>query len=144
MAEIKEEIEVKGKSILAKAGTWSFMGGVIIALIIGLAIGAGALKALDSPDAGDTEGYVASVLVILGFVVGIVSALGLGSITKEEVTAFLVAAIALVAVGTGAALFGKIPLIGSYFSGITGCMLVFFAPAAVIVAIKALWDLGKE
>jgi len=144
MAEIKEGIEIKGKSILAKAGTWSFLIGIVIALIVGVVIGAGSLKSLTSETAGDTEGYVASVLVILGFVVGIVSILGLGTITKEEVTAFLVAAIALVAVGTGAALFGKIPLIGSYFSGVTECMLIFFAPAAVIVAIKALWDLGKE
>ena len=139
MAEIKEEIEVKGKSILAKAGAWSFMGGVIIALIVGIVIGSGTLKQTD-----DAWGYVASILAILGFIVGIVSALGLGTITKEEVTAFLVAAIALVVVGIGATLFGKIPLVGAYLEGVAGCMLMFFAPAAVIVAIKTLWDLGKE
>lgn len=138
------EIEEKGKSVLTKAGTWSFIIGIVIALVVGLAIGAGALKALDSPDAGDTEGYIASLLVVLGFIVGIVSALGLGTITKEEVTAFLVASIALVAVGIGATLFGKIPLVGSYLGGIAGAMLIFFAPAAVVVAIKALWDLGKD
>ena len=139
MAEIKEEIEVKGRSILAKAGTLSFLIGIVIALIVGLVIGSGTLKQTD-----DAWGYVASVLAVLGFIVGIVSALGLGTITKEEVTAFLVAAIALVVVGIGATLFGKIPLIGDYFAGITECMLIFFAPAAVIIAIKALWDLGKE
>ena len=137
-------VEIEGKSILTKAGSWSFLVGVIIALIVGLAIGAGALEALDSDTAGDTEGFVATVLVVLGLVVGIVSALGLGTITKEEVTAFLVATIALVAVGIGATLFGKIPLIGAYLGGITGSMLLFFAPAAVIVALKALWDLGKD
>jgi len=139
MAEIKEEIEVKGKSILAKAGTWSFIIGIVIALIVGIVIGYGALKHTD-----DAWGYVASVLAVLGFIVGIVSALGLGTITREEVTSFLVAAIALVAVGIGATLFSKIPLIGSYFEGITECMLVFFAPAAVIIAIKSLWDLGRD
>lgn len=138
------EIGEKEKSILAKAGAWSFMGGVIIALIVGLVIGAGTLEALDSPDAGDTEGYIASVLVVLGFIVGIVSALGLGTISKEEVTAFLVASIALVVVGIGATLFSKIPLVGAYLGGISGAMLMFFAPAAVIVALKTLWDLGKD
>ena len=137
-------VEIEGKSILTKAGSWSFLIGVIVALIVGLAIGAGTLEALDSDTAGNTEGYIASVLVILGFVVGAVSALGLGTITKEEVTSFLVAAIALVAVGIGATLFGKIPLIGVYLGGITGSMLLFFAPAAVIVALKTLWDLGKD
>ena len=144
MEKTMTNFEKKGKSVLAKLGSWSFIFGVIIALIVGLAVGAGFLESLDSEYAGDTEGYIATVLVILGAVVGLVGALGLGTIHKDEMVGFLVAAIALVAVGIGATLFGKIPLIGSYLSGITGSMLVFFAPAAVILAIRYLWDIGRD
>ena len=144
MEQTIKKIENKGKNILAKVGTWCFILGVIIALIVGLAIGAEYLEPLDSDYAGDNEGYIATLLVVLGVIVGFVGALGLGTIKKDEMIGFLVAAIALVAVGIGATLFGKIPLIGGYLSGVTASMLVFFAPAAVILSIRYLWDIGKD
>ncbi len=145
MEKTISSIEKKGKSVLAKVGTWSFIFGVLIALIVGIAIGAGALEQLtDEERAGDTEGYIATILVILGVIVGLVGALGLGTIHKDEMVGFLVAAIALVAVGIGATLFDKIPLIGNFLSGITGSMLIFFAPAAVLLAIRYLWDVGRN
>jgi uncharacterized membrane protein len=144
MEKTMKSFEKKGKSMLAKVGSWSFILGVLIALIVGIVIGAGALEPLDGDRAGDTEGYIATILVVLGVIVGLVGALGLGTITKEEMVGFLVAAIALVAVGLGAVLFEKIPLIGDFLSGITGSMLIFFAPAAVILAIRYLWDVGRN
>ena len=133
-----------GKNIIAKSGTYSFIMGVFIAFLVGLGTGAGMIQPLNSPEAGDTEGYTATLLVFLGLLVGIVNALELGSITREKVTTFLSATIALLVVGVGATLFEKIPLIGNYLAGITSSMLVFFAPAAVVISIKALWDLGKD
>lgn len=144
MQKTMKGIEKKGKSVLAQIGSWSFIIGVLIALVVGICIGAGALEPLDGDRAGDTEGYIATILVILGVVVGLVGALGLGTIQKDEMVGFLVAAIALVAVGLGATLFEKIPLIGDFLSGITGSMLIFFAPAAVILAIRYLWDIGRN
>jgi hypothetical protein len=143
MEKTMKKIEKKGKSVLAQAGTWSFIIGVIVALLVGLAIGAGSLEPLDGEYAGDTEGYIATILVILGFIVGFVSAMGLGTISKDEMVGFLVAAIALVVVGIGATLFGKIPVIGDYLAGITGSMLVFFAPAVVVLSLRYLWDVGR-
>jgi hypothetical protein len=131
-----------GRSLLHKSSTWSFLIGVIIALIVGIAIGAGELEPLNSDEASDTEGIIASLLVILGFLIGIFSALGMGTIKKESIPAFLTATVALLAVGIGATQFGKVPIIGDYFAGITGSMLVFFAPVAVILAMKILWDIG--
>jgi hypothetical protein len=131
-----------GRSLLHKWSTWSFLIGVATALIVGLAIGAGGLEPLNSDEAGDTEGIIATLLVILGFLIGIFSALGMGTIKRENIPAFLTATVALLAVGIGATLFAKIPIIGDYFSGITGSMLVFFAPVAVILAMKILIDIG--
>jgi hypothetical protein len=130
------------RSLLHKSSTWSFLIGVVIALVVGIAIGAGELEPLNSDEAGDTEGIIASLLVILGFLIGSFSALGMGTIKRESIPAFLTATVALLAVGIGATQFGKIPIIGDYFSGITGSMLVFFAPVAVILAMKILIDIG--
>ena len=137
-------VKGKGRSLLARWATLSFLIGVAVAVIVGIAIGAGELEPLNSELAGNTEGIIASLLVILGFLVGLLSALGLGTIKKEKIPTFLTATIALLAVGIGATQFGQIPLIGDYFSGITGSMLVFFAPAAVVLAMKILIDIGKE
>jgi hypothetical protein len=134
-----EKIEKVGKSVLAKAGFWTFLIGMIIALIAGLLIGYGTINTLD-----DNWGYIATVLAVLGFVVGLISAIGLGTITSHEVTRFLVAAVAVVVVGGAAQTLEPIPVVGPYLGGVTLAMLVFFAPAAIILALKALWDLGKE
>jgi len=134
-----EKIEKVGKSVLAKLGFWCFLIGMIVALISGLWYGYD-----PAVQTQDIWGYIAGILVILGFLVGFLSVLGLGTITEYEVTRFLVAAVAVVVVGAGGAVaFGDIPLVGAYFEGVTLSMLIFFAPAAVILALKALWDIGK-
>jgi predicted MFS family arabinose efflux permease len=134
----------KSRSLLSRWTTWSFLIGVVIAVVVGMAIGTGYIEPLNSDEAGETEGIIASFLVILGLLIGIFSALGMGTIKKESIPPFLTATVALLAVGIGATQFGKIPYIGDYFSGITGSMLVFFAPVAVILAMKILIDIGHE
>ncbi len=136
---IKEDVEKVGKSFLVKAGFWSFLIGVLVALTAGLLWGSGTIGATDSMWA-----YIATTLAVLGFFVGLISALGLGTISTHEVTRFLVAAMAIVVVGAGSQAFADIPFVGVYLEGITTYMLVFFAPAMVIIALKTLWDLGKE
>jgi hypothetical protein len=134
-----DRINTKGKSLLTKLGPWFFLFGIIIAVIVGLLLGAEQIR-----ETSDTWGYVAAILAGLGFLVGFISALGLGTITKREITQFLIAATALVAVGIGGQTLGEIPLVGGYIVGITSCMVLFFGPAAVIIALKTLWDLGKD
>lgn len=141
---VDKPVKKKRRSLLARWSTWSFLIGVVVAFIVGIAIGAGELEPLNSDRAGDTEGIIATLLVILGLLVGLFSALGIGTIKKESIPAFLTATVALLAVGIGAIQFSKIPLIGNYFAGITSSMLVFFAPAAVVLAMKILIDIGRE
>jgi hypothetical protein len=107
-------------------GSWAFILGVLIAIIAGLAAG--------SMDAA-TMGYMAVILVVLGLVVGFLN------IGAKEVTDFLIAAIALVAVG--AANLTAIPWIGAYFASMVLYIAAFVAPAALIVALKAIYNTAR-
>jgi hypothetical protein len=104
-------------------GKWAFILGVLIAIVAGLA--------------GTTyASTVAMVLVILGVIVGLLN------ISEKEVYNFLIAAIALMM--TGAAGLENLPAIGSMLGPILTNIATFVAPAAVIVALKAVYDLGKK
>jgi hypothetical protein len=109
-----------------KIGGWTFILGVVIAIIAGLA--AGALDVV-------TAGYVTLVLVILGIIVGFLN------IEDKHVTNFLIAAIALIAVGT--ANMSAIPYIGVYLSAMIINVAAFVAPAALVVALKEVYDIAK-
>ncbi len=110
-------------------GSWAFILGVLIAVVAGLAIGL--MGALDAT----IQGYVAALLVVLGLVVGFLN------IGAKEVTDFLIAAIALAVVG--AANITTIPLIGGVLAGILLYVAVFVAPAALVVALKAIYSMGR-
>ncbi|HLC39646.1 MAG TPA: hypothetical protein VJJ76_02065 [archaeon] len=108
---------------LEQIGHWSFILGVVIAIVAGLA---GATYA----------GAAALLLVVLGIIIGFLN------ISEREVSSFLIAAIALLL--TGAAGLDKLPAIGSYIGPILTNISTFVAPAAVIVALKAVFELGKR
>jgi hypothetical protein len=129
--------------IMLKIGSWSFLIGIIIALIIGL-YQATTLESGDNFFGTDTGGAVAWVLAILGAIVGIVAMLGKGTITKQEVPGFLIAGIGLVVMyGVFMGISLK-PWIGSLLSGVSQSLAIFVAPAVGLLAIKAIWDMGKE
>jgi hypothetical protein len=107
-------------------GSWAFILGVVIAIISGLA--AGAL-------AGYMQ-YVAILLVILGLVVGFLN------IGAKEVTDFLIASIALIAIG--AANTSSIPWIGGYLASMVLYIAAFVAPAALVVSLKAIYNLAAK
>ena len=108
---------------LETIGHWSFILGVIIAIVAGLA-GAVYVEA------------AAMLLVALGIIVGFLN------ISEKETSSFLIAAIALLL--TGAAGLEKLPAIGNYLGPILTNISTFVAPAAVIVALKAVYELGKR
>ena len=108
---------------LEQIGHWSFILGVIIAIVAGLT-GAAYVEA------------AALLLVVLGIIVGFLN------ISERETTSFLVAAIALLL--TGAAGLENLPTIGSFLGPILTNISTFVAPAAVIVALKAVYELGKR
>ena len=80
------------ETIVKRIGSWLFLIGIVIALIVGLVIGAyGGVENLTwdmTP--------VAALLAVLGFVVGVLSFFALGSITHERVPTFLIAALTFI------------------------------------------------
>ena len=134
------------EDMMCKMGSWAFLGGIAIALIIGIYQAYtietdGLLLAFFTTETG---GAVAWVLAILGVIVGALAFFGKGTITEKEVPAFLMAGIALV-VMYGVFQFVTIePYIGSLLAGISLSLAIFVAPAIGILAIKSIWDIGKE
>ena len=96
----------------------------------------------------DTDAYVAGLLGVLGFIVGILSFFALGTITKERIPTFLLGALILVMIGTTTQYwntwaFGTNENYVFFFQHLTGYIAFFAAPAAGILAIRAIWDAGK-
>jgi len=123
------------QEMFKKIASWLFLIGVLIAVIVGIVTGANLWA--------DTTGYVNIILAVLGFLVGILSFFAVGNITKEKVPTFLIAALMLVGIGATSSFFTNLEYIGPYFTAIAGMIAVFVAPAAGLLAIRAIWDTGK-
>ena len=104
-----------------KYGAWAFTAGIVFAIILGFI------------NISDT--WPAWVLIFLGLVVGFVN------VTEKESTAFLVGAVTLVI--TAGAL-TQLPAVGSYVSKILANVIALVSPAAIVVAFKAIWELGGK
>jgi len=134
--------------MMSKIGSWAFIIGIIIALIVGL-YQAYTIegKTYSSGFFGeDLGGIIAWILALLGAIVGIIAVLGKGTITKNETTGFLIAGIAIVVMGGVFVGWNNLitPWIGSLLSGVSMSLSIFVAPAVGILAIKAIWDMGKD
>ena len=129
-----------GKSAnTGKYGEWAFLLGVVLALIVGL-------FSAQLQEAGVAL-YVTGVLAVLGLVVGLLN------IKEKEVNSFLIAAIALLMVASS---WGPITAMLSIVVGdlgvtIAGWLTMFFsalaafvAPAALILALKAIYNLATS
>jgi hypothetical protein len=123
--------------VLKKIGSWLFLLGILIAVIVGIIIGA------DETILQQQETVIYSLLAVLGFIVGILSFFAVGQITKENVPTFLIAALMLVGIGASTSFFDQIDVIGPYFTQIAGMIAIFVAPAAGLLAIRTIWDTGK-
>lgn len=138
---VKEDIaknQNAKKSLLEKLGFPCFLVGIETAVISGLVIGYRPEILND-----DLWGYVAALLALLGFLLGLLSAAGLGGIPTRNVDSFLIVTVTLVVIGVGSDALGVIPLVGPYLAGITLSMLILFAPAAIILGLKVRWDCIK-
>ncbi len=136
------------KDMYTKIGSWAFLIGILIALIVGLytayTIEAEGETMFLATDAG---GWVVWLLAVLGAIVGILAFIGKGTITAKEGPGFLMAGIALLVMApafwtmttwiTG-------PWIGGLLAGISMCLAIFVAPAVGLLAIKAIWKMGKD
>lgn len=111
-------------------GAYSFLIGVIIAVIAGIAGSAIAVYA----------GAIGLILVILGLIVGFLN------ITDKETMPFLVAAVALMVAGSANLMIINtvIPMLGTVLQAILANIVVFIAPAAIIVGLKAIIAMAKN
>ena len=110
---------------MSKIGELAFLVLLVIAIVAGLFL---------APNSS-WAGVVTSVLVVLGIIVGLLN------ITESETTPFLVAAIALLL--TGSVGFQAIPAVGGILNAIVANIGVAVAPAAIVVAIKAIYGLAS-
>jgi len=134
--------------MMLKIGTFAFLGGIVIALLFGF-YQAYTLETADVEVFFTTEsgGAVAWILAALGVIIGILAAMGKGTITAKETPGFLLASIALLVLGAVFQAWDKIslkPWIGSLFAGVSFSIAIFIAPVIGILAIKAIWDMGKD
>ncbi len=116
---------------LEQIGEYAFILGVVIAVIAGFAVNY----------LGAFAGWVPLVLIILGILVGLLN------IKDKETTPFLIAAIALLATGAISAfreIDSVVDPLGTVLSNIFGNIAVFVAPAAVIVAVVAIYKLAMR
>jgi len=110
-----------------KVGAWAFIIGLILAIIVAIISGP------------ITPQWAIIVLAVLGIIVGLLN------VTAAEVQKFLIAAIAFLLSfkflsDVLTALAADWKGIGIFFS----LLSVFMAPAAAVVAIKALFALAKS
>ena len=115
-----------------QVGKWAFIIGAVLAIIMGIGVGLG--------QAWGANAWLILLLVVLGLVVGFVN------ITAKEVSGFLVAAIALLAANTAnlAAANTLVPKLGSILAGIISNVILVVAPAALIVALRAVYGFAAE
>ncbi len=104
--------------MVSKIGFLAFIIGLVLAIIGGFV------------SAQNTA--IVVILIILGLIIGLVN------ISAKETTLFLLATIGLIVVGR---VFAPLTVlsIGKYLDQILSYVATLMAPAAVIVAIKALW-----
>jgi len=130
---------------------WAYVIFIVVAVLAGLILGYSAydsyvLTPTDPPanwaeNIKTNDGYVLFAMLILGLVVG------LTSITRKEVTAFLISTIALVvasAANVWAGLWYLHPLLFFWASAILSYIVAFAAPAAVLISIKSVLAMTKE
>ena len=107
-------------------GSWSFLIGVVLAVILGL---------------GFTGGYQATLLWVV-FLLGIV--VGLLNIAVDEASGFLTSGTVLVLVsflGVQVGVFDQVaPVIANVLKGI----LTLFVPATIIVALRSVFVLARH
>lgn len=115
-----------------KIGSWAFILGVLLAIVLGLA----------GSYFPDLHSYLVLALVVLGLLVGLIN------ITDKEIKVFLIAAIALSMVGgisSGLlAIDTVLKPVGTYLQMIVQYIATFVYPAALVVALKAFYLIARS
>jgi len=120
----------KEKAGWVKASGWLFVLGIIISILTGLFY-----------PMYNTE--VTGILAIIGFIIGLLGIAGVGSIDKTDINMFLIAVVALMAAGGAGNAVKDVMYIGQYLKPIIDYIGILVAPAAVLIALKAIWQAGS-
>ncbi len=109
------------KSVGNMLGSWSFLIGVVLAIVFGLL--------------GNLNTGLTYALVILGLIIGLLN------IASDEVGAFLTAGAVLVIVSTlGQTVVASVPMFDTTLQALT----ILFVPATIIVALKHVFSLARK
>ena len=104
----------------SKLGSWAFLIGVILAVVLGLL--------------GSLSPTFLWILVVIGLIVGLLN------IAEAEVNSFLMAGVVLIIAGAfGQDVMSSIPLLNN----VLDALLAIFVPATIIVAIKHAFSLAR-
>lgn len=115
------------KKFKNKIGVWSFIAGLVIAVIVSIV------------GAANAPVWAFLLVALLGVVVGVLN------ITDEESKGYLIASIAfLMSFQTLASVISALAFNWVGISTFFELMSVFVAPGAAIVAVKALYALAKD
>ncbi|MCJ7698600.1 MAG: hypothetical protein MUO73_09770 [Thermoplasmata archaeon] len=132
------------ESMIKKVGSWLFLIGICIALLVGLIFGVGQTT---NTNLTNLETPLGIIVAVLGFIVGILSFFALGAVTQEKVPTFLIASLILIglaiAVSSTTWIFGSFRELAPLFTNITQYLAIFVAPAAVILVVRSLWDAAR-
>ena len=123
---------------MEKIARWAYIAFVVIAIVMGLVVG---YMYYDGQDIVDINGWITLIMLVLGVIIG------LTSITEKEVTPFLIITIALIVASLSnvwSPLSNIHELLYYWAYYILNYIVAFAAPAAVIIAIRALLPIAKE
>lgn len=124
IAAAKVKIEKITKYTLNKAGAWAFIFGIILAMFAGF---------------WTLTPLMISALIVLGLIVGFLN------IEIHQTNNFLFTTLVLVLISSlGGSLLGQVAVIGPTLSSIFSAIVTFVIPAAIIVALKAIYLHAKE
>ena len=117
-------------------GAWSFLIGVILAILVGAST---SLLSLNSIQSYSPQIY--GVLVILGIIIGSLN------VTGKDTHTFMISGAVLVVVsrfGMDSVTGSLIGIgIGDVVSSVFGALLVLFVPATIIVALKTVFSIAQ-
>lgn len=116
-----------------KLSGYLFLLGIIISIIVGIF----------KTSLLEYEATIHSLLVVFGVIIGLLGAAGIGSIDRTDTQIFLLAVVSLIAAGGSGSILGEIPTIGPYLSSIVGYIAALVLPAAIIIALEAIWRTGS-
>lgn len=106
-----------------RLGSWAFLIGLVIAVIVGFGFG----------------GNLNQGMVLTLFVIGLI--VGLLNVADEEATPFLMSGVVLVIV---ASLSKDVLSTVAFIGSVLDALLILFVPATVIVAVKNVFQLAKH